>query len=76
MFRQEEIFRTLKNEWRPDTMPSQRFIEAMNELIKRIDEEKLETPSEILFNEFNSFERKVMDLIHETREGLHIKINE
>lgn len=70
MFRQEEVFRILRDEWRPNEIPSDRFKEAMNELLKRVEEEKIITPREAFFDSLSNFERNIMELLNQTRENL------
>lgn len=76
MFRQEEMFNILKTEWNPNSIPSERFKNAMKELIQKIDEEKLNSPREIILNSYDSFEHGVMELLHQKRDELHSAMNE
>lgn len=71
--RKREIFETIQREWNPNEKPSERFVEAMNELILLIEHDNLKNPQEILFDNYNRLEQKISELIRESRENLHIE---
>lgn len=74
--RKREIFDTIQREWKPDEKPSMPFIEAMNGLLELIEQDNIKNPHEILFNNFDALEQKIIDVIRESKDQLHVKADE
>ena len=71
-----EIFETIKQEWNPAEVPSPRFVAAIDELLQLIEDNNLITPHEILNDNFELLERKIIEDIHDAKEHLRNTMNE